>query len=155
MVKTQDHITKQPIGRILSHLGKSYLQLLNARLHYLDIERSYYALLLIELGENKITQKELAQQLETDKVSIVRIIDYLASKGYVNRQKSLTDGRKYCLLLTDKAQKALPGIKQSMHDIAALAFEGITETQKADFYNILNAIKINLTRANASGRAMV
>jgi DNA-binding MarR family transcriptional regulator len=141
----------QPLGRILSHAGRSYLQLLNSRLDYLDIERYYYALLLIEDGENNITQNELAAQLETDKVSIVRIIDYLSSRGYVERVRSSTDRRKYCLTLTEKARKALPGIKKTMDDLNALALEGISETQKSAFYLILATIKNNLQKVNITG----
>lgn len=122
--------------------------MLNARLDYLDIERSYYALLLIEPGAGKITQKDLAQQLETDKVSIVRIIDYLSAKGYVNRIKSADDGRKSCLILTEKAKKVLPGIRKAMDEISARAFEGISQTRQAEFYQTLDAIKINLKKAN-------
>jgi len=143
--------TLQPIGRILSRLGKNYLHLLNTQLNYLDIERNYFALLLIELGDSKITQQELAHELETDKVSIVRIIDYLAEKGYVNRVKSSTDGRKYCLTLTDKAKKALPGIKKSLNDVTSLALEDLSDTQKTAFYLTLDTIKNNLKKANITG----
>jgi len=135
MGKTTDIHTFQPLGRMLSRLGKSYLQLLNSRLNFLDIQRNYYALLLIELGESNITQNELAQQLETDKVSIVRIIDHLSAKGYVNRIRSSKDRRKYCLTLTDKA----------------IAFEGMSETRKSAFYLTLNTIKNNLQKAKITG----
>jgi MarR family transcriptional regulator, transcriptional regulator for hemolysin len=141
----------QPVGRILSRVGKSYLQLLNARLNYLDIERYYYALMLIEMGQGKITQNELASQLETDKVSIVRTIDYLAEKGYVDRIRSSTDKRKYCLTLTDKAKNALPGIKESLNEITELAFKGISESQITAFYLTLDTIKNNLRKANTTG----
>jgi DNA-binding MarR family transcriptional regulator len=151
MGKTPEIKTPQPVGRIFSRLGKSYLQLLNSRLNYLDIERYYYALLLIGLGENKITQNELASQLETDKVSIVRTIDYLALKGYVDRVKSPADRRKYCLTLTDKARKALPGIKKSLDEVTAIAFEGLSESQKSAFYSTLDTIKNNLRKANITG----
>lgn len=138
----------QPFGRILSRVGKNYLQLLNARLNYLDLERNYYALLLIEQGESKITQNELARQLETDKVSIVRIIDYLSSKGYVDRIKSRDDKRKYCLTLTEKAIDALPGIKKSVKQVTEIAFEGLSENQKTAFYLTLDTIKNNLKKAS-------
>jgi len=151
MGKTTDIHTFQPLGRMLSRLGKSYLQLLNSRLNFLDIQRNYYALLLIELGESNITQNELAQQLETDKVSIVRIIDHLSAKGYVNRIRSSKDRRKYCLTLTDKAKKALPGIKKSLNEITAIAFEGMSETRKSAFYLTLNTIKNNLQKAKITG----
>ena len=124
---------------------------MNTQLNYLDIERNYFALLLIELGDSKITQQELAHELETDKVSIVRIIDYLAEKGYVNRVKSSTDGRKYCLTLTDKAKKALPGIKKSLNDVTSLALEDLSDTQKTAFYLTLDTIKNNLKKANITG----
>ena len=151
MGKTPDTNVLQPVGRILSRLGKSYLHLMNARLNYIDIEREYYALILIELGDNNITQNELARQLETDKVSIVRIIDYLAAKGYVYRVKSSTDKRKYCLTLTDKAKKALPEIKKVLNEVTATAFESLSESQVTLFYLTLNTIKTNLIKAKTSG----
>lgn len=151
MGNTLNIYTEQPLGRTLSRLGKSYLLLLNERLNYLDIDRNYYALLLLEAGESNITQNELAYQLETDKVSVVRIIDYLAAKGYVNRAKSPTDKRKYCLTLTDKAKNALPGIKESLNEITESAFKGISESQKAAFYLTLDTIKNNLRKANSTG----
>ncbi len=141
----------QPIGRILSHTGRSFLQLLNEKLNYLDIERSYYALILIDLGHGELTQTELACQLETDKVSIVRIVDYLAAKGYVKRVKSAVDGRKYCLTLTGKAKKILPGIKKSMEEVTAVAYNGLTELQQTEFISILGIIKDNLSKANNTG----
>ena len=72
---------EQPVGRMLSGLGKGYLHLLRTKLQHLDIDRNYYALVLIESNDGIITQQELALILDTDKVSIVRIIDYLSGKG--------------------------------------------------------------------------
>ena len=150
-METQNIQQLQPIGRILSHTGRSFLQLLNAKLNYLDIERSYYALILIDLGQGDLTQKELACQLETDKVSVVRIVDYLAGKGYVKRLKSSVDGRKYCLTLTDKAKEILPGIKRSMKEVTSVAYNGLTESQQTEFLSILAIIKDNLSKANNTG----
>ena len=141
----------QPLGRVLAHTGKSFLHLLNNQLSYLDIERNYYALMLIELKDGAMTQKELASQLESDKVTIVRIVDYLTSKEYVKRVENLTDRRKYCLTLTDKAKDMLPGIKKSMQAVTATAYEGITEKQQAEFISVLGHIKNNLSKANNIG----
>lgn len=138
----------QPLGRILSRTGKSFLQLLNEKLNHLDIERNYYALLLIEAGEGNITQQELANQLETDKVSVVRIVDYLASKGYVQRIKSPADRRKYSLMLTEKAKGTLPGIKEALEEVTGSAAVGLTEMQVKEFYSTLFIIKNNLSKAN-------
>lgn len=123
------------------------MNLLNEKLNYLDIERDYFALMLIEQGEGNLTQKDLASQLETDKVSVVRIVDYLSAKGYVDRVESSVDRRKYCLTLTAKAKETLPGIKKSMQEITATAFEGLTGSQQREFMSTLGQIKQNLSKA--------
>jgi DNA-binding MarR family transcriptional regulator len=133
-----------PLGKVLSLTGKGFLNLLNEKLNYLDIDRDYYALILIELGEGNLTQKELANQLESDKVSVVRIVDYLTEKGYVKRIKNFGDKRKYSLTLTEKAREKLPGIKKSMEDLITTAFTGISESQQAEFISMLGIIKDNI-----------
>lgn len=136
-----------PLGKIFTLTGKSFLSLLNEKLNHLDIDRDYYALILIEMGNGQLTQNELASKLETDKVSVVRIVDYLAEKGYVERVESTVDKRKYCLTLTDKAIKVLPGIKKSMHESTETAFDGLTGTQREEFMALLKQIKSNLSKA--------
>lgn len=133
-----------PIGRILSLIGKSYLKSLNSRLSDLDIERNYYALLLIEKGEGKITQQELADMLEIDKVTMLRSIDYLSANDYVTRVNNETDRRKYSLTLTEKAKKALPEIKKAFIEINDLALKGLNESQVTELLSILEKIKNNL-----------
>jgi hypothetical protein len=53
--------------------------------------------------------------------------------------------------LTDKAKKALPGIKKSLNDVTSLALEDLSETQKTAFYLTLDTIKNNLKKANITG----
>jgi MarR family transcriptional regulator for hemolysin len=139
---------EQPVGRILSHLGRSFLSNLNRKLNHLDIERNYYALLLIEQAEGNITQQELAGLLDTDKVSIVRIIDYLSENGYVKRLQNVNDRRKYSLKLTAKAKKETSKIQKAINEITSTAFKGISVSQKQLFYKTLESIKKNLNAYN-------
>ncbi|MCO5265123.1 MAG: hypothetical protein M9948_04485 [Lentimicrobium sp.] len=44
---------EQPWGRVFSMLGKGYLRLLRTKLAHLDIDRHYYALVLIESFNNE------------------------------------------------------------------------------------------------------
>lgn len=138
------HNIEQPLGRILSHMGRNFLCLINKKMAHLDIERNFYALLLIEQGKGKITQQELANLLNTDKVSVVRIINYLSKSGYVKRIRRITDKRKYCLLLTPKAIKDLPKIKKTLHDVTNIAYRGLSAIQITEFSKTLEIIKNNL-----------
>lgn len=135
---------EQPLGRMLSGLGKGYLHLLRAKLQHLDIDRNYHALVLIESNDGSITQQELALLLDTDKVSIVRVIDYLSEKGYVRRIPNTEDRRKHSLVLTAKAKLALPEIKQSFTEINQTALKGLTSSQVSELTESIKKIKSNL-----------
>jgi MarR family transcriptional regulator, transcriptional regulator for hemolysin len=150
MKTNQSNNIEPPLGRILSQLGKNYLYLLNSQLNHLDITRSYFALLLIESGGGFTTQQELAGLLETDKVSMVRVIDYLSDNGYVQRAKNVSDKRKYRLVLTPKAIKVLPEIKRSIEEVNRLALKNISPDQIEIFFIILEKIKNNLKSENKS-----
>lgn len=139
---------EQPVGRILAHLGRSFLTGLNKKLSHLDIERNYYALLLIGNAEGNITQQELAQMLDTDKVTVVRIVDYLSQKGYIKRVRDLGDRRKYNLVITAKASKEIGKISSVMAEITTAAFKNIAEAQKKAFYQTLEQLSVNINEYN-------
>jgi DNA-binding MarR family transcriptional regulator len=135
---------EQPLGRMLSVLGKGYLHLLRARLQHLDIDRNYHALVLIESNDGSITQQELAVLLDTDKVSIVRVIDYLSDKGYVQRLRKTEDRRKHSLVLTSKAKLALPEIRKSVTELNEIVLKGLSSSQVSELAETIKKIKSNL-----------
>ncbi len=133
-----------PLGRMFSFLGKSYLHLLRCKLQHLDIDRNFFALILIE-SEEEINQQQLALLLDTDKVSIVRVVDYLSEKGYVKRVRTTVDRRKHNLVLTEKARAALPEIRKCISELNQLVFSGLTENQQSELFAMLANIKISIT----------
>jgi MarR family transcriptional regulator, transcriptional regulator for hemolysin len=141
---------EQPLGRMLSGLGKGYLHLLRSKLKHLDIDRNYYALVVIESQDGSITQQELALILDTDKVSIVRIIDYLSAKGYVQRIPKMDDRRKHSLVLTEKAKSSLPEIKQSFAELNKIVLNGLNNFQVSELFETISKLKSNLTENNPS-----
>jgi len=136
---------EHPLGRMLSILGKGYLHLLRVRLSHLDIDRNYFALVVIDACDGDITQQELSLMLDTDKVSIVRVIDYLSVKGYVKRKRNKNDKRKYSLSLTEKAKLALPEIKESFSEINKIVLKGLQDQQISELSESIRKIKHNIT----------
>jgi Transcriptional regulators len=134
---------KEPVGRLMDKIGKMFQGLLQTDLAQLDIDRSFYPLLLIEEG-NGLTQQELARKLLCDKVQVVRIIDYLSSNGYVERVQNKTDKRKYELVITEKARQVIPDIKEAIVRTSTATFEGLTSQQINDLYLMLQKIEQNL-----------
>lgn len=134
---------QEPIGRKMDKVGRMFQAELQAELQHLDIERSFYPLMLIEAG-NGITQQELADKLLCDKVQVVRIIDYLSSNGYVERVQNQTDKRKYELTITEKARLVLPDIKKAISNTSSIAMKGLSENQVSQLYSMVSLIESNL-----------
>ena len=143
MKSSNDNSLKEPIGRILDKIGKLFLAKLQTNLTHLDIERSFFPLLLIEAG-NGLTQQNLAQKLNCDKVQVVRIIDYLSSNGYVQRVTNKTDKRKYELVITEKARVIIPDVRNAFEKTTSLAFKSLSNQQIDEFYSIITTIESNL-----------
>ena len=143
MENVQNDILKEPVGRIIAKIGKLYQANLSAELSHLDIDRSFYPLLLIE-SRNGMTQQELAHELSCDKVQVVRIIDYLSKHAYVQRIQNPTDKRKYELRITEKARLLIPEIRKVIDNTSALAFRGLSTKQIDELYSIINILEINL-----------
>jgi MarR family transcriptional regulator, transcriptional regulator for hemolysin len=134
---------KEPLGRKMDKIGRMFQVMLQDDLKQLDIDRSFYPLLLIESG-NGITQQELADKLLCDKVQVVRIIDYLSSNGYVERIQNPTDKRKYELTITEKAKLALPEIKKTLDKVTNIAVKSLSEVQISELHHMLVVIESNL-----------
>jgi MarR family transcriptional regulator, transcriptional regulator for hemolysin len=146
---TTDNI-REPIGRIMASISRKFLDNLHRSLAHLDIERSFYPLLLIEAGNGNLTQKELAQKLSCDKVQVVRIIDYLSSNGYVERGQDINDRRKCNLVITEKAKKILPDIKNAIQETMTLTLKDVPENKVDELYRLLNLIDKNLSSLNVN-----
>jgi len=133
----------EPVERIMGKISKMSQDIVQGKLSHLDIDRSFYPLLLIDAGHG-ITQQELAHELSCDKVQVVRIIDYLSSNGYVDRIPNKTDKRKYELSVTDKARKVIPDIKKAFDELSAITMKGLSTSKKNELYAMLTLIVSNL-----------
>ena len=143
-------MNEQPLGRMLTILGKGYLNLLRLKLQHLDIDRYYYALVVIARHDGIITQQELALLLDSDKVSIVRIVDYLSEKGYVQRKRKTDDRRKHSLNLTEKGWLAIPEIEKSFTEINDTVLEGFEKLQIQELTQSINKLHHNIIQNTES-----
>jgi len=134
---------KEPVERLMGKISKMSQSYLQNRLSHLDINRSFYPLMLIESG-NGITQQELAQKLSCDKVQVVRIINYLSVHGYVLRVQNQSDKRKYELTISEKAKVFLPDIKNAINEMSDISLKYLSENQKTELYNMLVIMEKNL-----------
>lgn len=135
---------RKPLNRLLISVTKKYLSVFSQQTCELDIDRYQYVLVLIEDNDEKLSQQDLAEQLEVDKSYVVNIVNYLEEKGFVKREKNEKDKRKQVIKLTGKAKEITPKIRAVIEKLNAKSVENVTEEQIKIFTEVLNQIEANL-----------
>lgn len=136
--------TNQPIIHHLMMITKKYLSAFADFTYDIPLERYHYALLYIYEHKESLTQKDLAEYFHVDKSFMVTMIDYLSNNGFVYRETSVEDRRKHLIKLTEKAHQYIPKINQAIEKTNDLALKGISETNKALFFKVIQQLEINL-----------
>jgi MarR family transcriptional regulator for hemolysin len=139
-------MSELPLWLQLNKVSKKYMDALSARLSHLGIRRHYFLLVAIGEGKGNLTQQQLADLLEVDKVAMVGILDALTKHGFVRRTPSRTDRRKHLIVLTPKAEKALPEIRRAIRNLNQRALSGLPGPLSSHFSTALLDIKAELEK---------
>lgn len=135
-----------PLWLQLNKVSKRYMDALAARLGHLGTRRHYFLLVAIGEGKGRLTQQQLADLLEVDKVSMVGILDSLAECGLVRRSRSSEDRRKHHITLTPKARKALPEIRRTIRELNRRALSAVPDAFRVQFPSLLLAMKAEVEK---------
>jgi DNA-binding MarR family transcriptional regulator len=133
-----------PLAHYLNVVSKAYLGAYMKSFEGHDLERYFIVLGLLDIQNKPLTQQDLCTILTVDKVTMVRILDYLEEKGYVNRIVNKEDRRERKIELTEKARKNLKYIHSVITNMNNHAFEGFSEQDKNIFFNLLQRIGDNM-----------
>lgn len=137
---------REPLANPLLAVSKKYLNVLSKMVHQLSIDRYHYVLVLIDSYEHPLTQKALAEILNIDKSYMVTILDYLEERNYILREKNPQDRREQLIILTTKAKKDIPAIRDSIAILNDASLENLSIEQKKTFCEVLTIISDNLSK---------
>ena len=135
-----------PIGKVFTDVAKAYFGALAIQLEHTGIDRFFYTLMVINEGGGSLTQQKLSDIIKADKVTTVRVIDYLSKKGLVKREVNKNDRREHLLVLTPKANKIMPDICNALKNLENEMFAGISPSKKTEFSDCLSRIMGNLSK---------
>jgi DNA-binding MarR family transcriptional regulator len=91
-----------------------------------------------------IRQCDLAELLEVQPITLVRLIDRLAEVGLVERRLDPKDRRAFQIYLTPAAAPHLAAIEQVAEKIRTVAMRDLSEKQAASVFQALSKIRDNL-----------
>ncbi|MFA7272383.1 MAG: MarR family transcriptional regulator [Crocinitomicaceae bacterium] len=130
--------TEWPLSRIFAILTKQYIGQLALRMAGTPIERYYFPLYIIGKNSGKISQQELADQVLTDKVSLVRVLDILTEDGWVERLVNPADRRQHLLCVTEKAKPWIQEIEDGLRETNTYFLDFIPEEKRTEFKEMLS-----------------
>lgn len=102
-------------------------------------------------ADEGMIQTELANVLETGKVSVGGLIDRLEGAGMVYRKTDETDRRVKRIYITEKGFQVLDKISETGEQLDDILFADIMDKQLSDASDVLSNMKANIRTALKSG----
>tara|TARA_B100000508_G_C11465616_1_gene282024 strand:+ start:7962 stop:8447 length:486 start_codon:yes stop_codon:yes gene_type:complete len=126
-----------PLGKVCAVITKQYLSVLGSKLNHLQINRYYYAFWVIAKNDGQITQKDLSTVLNADKVIIVRIVDYLSEKQFIQRKENPEDRRSHLLAITKTGEQYVKDVEKALEQTDNELLHALPDDRKSDFISDL------------------
>ena len=111
------------------------------------LTRSQWQTLAYLRSNEGIHQAKLAEILEIEPITLVRILDKLADRGLIERRRHPTDRRIWLLYVREGAPPLLAEMRELGDLTRGEAFDGIAPAQRDQLFDILSAMKTNLVQA--------
>jgi len=108
--------------------------------------RAQWALLLRLARNPGLSQKEVADLLEVEPISVARLVDRLEANGLIERRPDASDRRLWRLHLLPAAASALDQIKVQRAELAALLNADIPQALNDAMVLGLQQMKTNIMR---------
>jgi len=103
--------------------------------------------LQIVLSHDKITPKEISKQMGVSPATVSTLLDRLAAKSMINRQRADVDRRQTNIILTDKGRNAIEGAPDPLQQKYVDEFEALADWEQA---MIVAALERVVSMLNAS-----
>jgi DNA-binding MarR family transcriptional regulator len=138
------------LGRLVSILYRIGQRHMERKLEPYDIGRGQYAFLAELLLMDDISQDEMASNFRCDKSTAARAIQHLEHHGYVERRRSIDDGRVKKIFVTDKARKFQPVLFSFLEGWTDTLFQGVSTEEKKLVLRLLNRIMRTVSKHELS-----
>lgn len=142
--------------RTLGFLLRESSRLMRRRFIYhlkragLGLNRSEASLLMRVFYEPGINQVGVANLLDLETISVVRLVDSLEAAGLLQRRPHATDRRVRTLWLTAAGDVAASEIQAITKIVHREALAGLTGAEREHVLDVLMALRSNLLNAAAS-----
>lgn len=109
--------------------------------------RAQWGILIAVEKQPGLLQKELAEILEVEPISVARLVDRLEARGMVERRADPMDRRCWRLHVTEAARPLMADIDRQLNDLAAILCSGVPHETLAAMAPALEQMRDTITQA--------
>ena len=143
-------IPQPNLGFVLHDVARLLRKRFEQRVRGLGFTRSQWQVLVHLAQHEGINQVGLAEILEIEPITLLRILDRLEAAGLVERRTHAADRRVRLLYLTPEARPALETMRELGELTRAEALAGVAGEERERLLETLCTMKTNLIRACGS-----
>src|SRR5579885_2733527 len=131
-------------GFLLKDVTRLYTRRFEERAQALSLTLPQCKALTYLARNEGVSQKRLAELIEIDPMSLVRILDRMEADGWVERRADPQDRRARCLVVTEKARPIIDLIWQVVGETRAEALAGLSDAERVQLVELLERMHVNL-----------
>jgi DNA-binding MarR family transcriptional regulator len=135
------------LGFLLHEVARLMRKRFEQKARHSGLTRSQWQAIDYLSKHEGIHQAALAELLEIEPITLVRILDRLADRGLVERRQHKTDRRIWLLYLKDAARPILAEMQPVAEATRAEALGGVSPENRDSLIQTLNLMKTNLLAA--------
>jgi len=135
------------LGFVLNDVARLLRKRFEQRARGLNLTRAQWQVLAYLSANEGIHQGGLADLLDIEPITLVRILDKLEANGFVERRRHATDRRLWLLHLTPKAHPMLSRMRVIGDATRQDALDGLSDEERAQLLHMLTTMKQNLLEA--------
>ena len=139
--------TAPTLGFLLHDVARLLRKRFEQRAKDLGLTRSQWQTLAYLSNNEGIHQAGLAEMLEIEPITLVRILDKLADRGLVERRQHPSDRRSWMLYMRDEARPLLDTMRSLGDQTRREALRGVPIEEHERLYQLLTLMKSNLVQA--------
>lgn len=134
------------IGSMLADTSRLIRRAFDERARSIGVTRPQWQVLTTLKRNEGTHQGSLAEMLDTEPITLCRMIDRLQEADLIERRQDPSDRRAWRLFLTAKARQLLDDLQPLGREVMALALDGVTQEERDELRGLLDRIRQNLAR---------
>lgn len=134
---------------LVSDTARLLRKVFDRKVKSLGLTRAQWSVIVQLCRKDGLSQNELAELLEIEQPSLVKLLDKLEESGLVERKQDSKDRRSNLVSLTAKSAEVLEPMQSISQEIRQSMLDGLSETEQELLLEQLSKIKSNLLKLDS------